>query len=64
MISEFKGFEVIRRFEKLSQINYIIESDEMRLKQVIMNLLSNALKFTRRDGQIKITTTLIQSLDK
>ena len=64
MISEFKGFEVIRRFEKLSQIYYIIESDEMRLKQVIMNLLSNALKFTRRDGQIKITTTLIQSLDK
>jgi signal transduction histidine kinase len=32
--------------------NLMIESDEKRIKQVLMNLQSNALKFTREGGKI------------
>ena len=32
--------------------NFIVESDEKRIKQVLMNLQSNALKFTKEGGEI------------
>ena len=37
----------------------IIETDEKRMKQVLMNLLSNALKFTKNAGKIKIKIELV-----
>ena len=39
----------------------MIESDEMRIKQVLINLQSNSLKFTRAGGKIKVTTYLVKS---
>lgn len=36
------------------KLNLILSSDEKRIKQVLMNLLSNSLKFTRDCGKIKI----------
>jgi PAS domain S-box-containing protein len=36
----------------------IIDSDSRRIKQIILNILSNAIKFTPKDGEIAITTAL------
>jgi signal transduction histidine kinase len=41
--------------------NLLIESDEKRIKQVLMNLQSNALKFTREGGKIQIITEFVQA---
>lgn len=64
MESEFVGFEVDNKVSSTGKLlNFVITSDEMRLKQVIMNLQSNALKFTRSGGKVKITATYVQSID-
>jgi CheY-like chemotaxis protein len=43
--------------------NYIVNSDATRLKQVILNLISNAVKFTR-SGSIDIHAYLQNSMDE
>ena len=54
--SNFSSFKDI----PISEQNHNIESDEKRIKQVLMNLQSNALKFTKEGGTIKIVCEFIQ----
>jgi signal transduction histidine kinase len=40
----------------------VIRADERKVKQVLLNLLSNALKFTREAGRIDVRATLTEGL--
>jgi signal transduction histidine kinase len=44
------------------QQNLFIESDEKRIKQVLINLQSNALKFTKEGGKIRILCEFIKGV--
>lgn len=48
---KFKNFE---KFEKSEDINYLVKTDQKRMQQVLLNLYSNALKFTDKQGKILI----------
>jgi signal transduction histidine kinase len=43
----------------VADLNLLIESDEKRIKQVLMNLQSNGLKFTKEGGKIQIICEFI-----
>lgn len=45
--------------EKNLEIINSIFSDERRIQQILLNILSNALKFTNKDGQIKILVKIL-----
>ena len=42
---------------------YLVVSDEQRIIQVVLNLLSNALKFTSKVGKIIIVCSLVREND-
>ncbi len=40
---------------------YVIKADQFKLSQVVRNLISNALKFTPTNGQVKVIIEKIQT---
>ncbi|MBI5604860.1 MAG: PAS domain S-box protein [Deltaproteobacteria bacterium] len=42
------------------EADLIIETDQMKLKQILMNLLSNALKFNREGGSVRLTAKCVR----
>ncbi len=55
--AESKGLQLI--FECASDVPQYVQTDQGKLRQILINLLGNALKFTR-EGSVKLRTSLLK----
>ncbi len=44
-------------FDVPSDVDYLVKADALRLKQVLINIISNAIKYNREHGEVKISAT-------
>lgn len=56
--AEQTGITLESKFLNLDHVDFKIKTDEQRVQQILLNLMSNAMKFTQR-GTITIVTELI-----
>ena len=63
------NFKIAEKKQKLvvnidDQIPKVIKTDDQRLSQALMNLLTNAVKFTPEEGSITLNVKLLERADK
>jgi signal transduction histidine kinase/GAF domain-containing protein/ActR/RegA family two-component response regulator len=46
---------IVIKVQNFSRKNYIVEVDDLRIKQVILNLLTNAIKYNKINGTVTVT---------
>jgi signal transduction histidine kinase len=56
ILSEFEAYSVQKNINVILEggSDNVIESDEMILKEILANLISNALKYSHKDSEVKI----------
>jgi len=47
-----------------SLYSVLVESDSEKIKQILMNLISNAIKFTKRDGSVNVSIKQVEQKEK
>jgi signal transduction histidine kinase/AmiR/NasT family two-component response regulator len=43
------------KYENIPECSYLVEADPLRLKQVILNLISNAIKYNFKNGSVSVS---------
>jgi signal transduction histidine kinase len=58
-----KNIKLSAEIDKISNLDFIqmIYGDERRYLQILLNFLSNSLKFTNEGGEIKVEVKIIES---
>lgn len=46
----------------LKKLNMMIRSDKLKVKQVLMNLFSNAIKYTKENGNVRIVCQYVKGV--
>ncbi|MDQ7090162.1 MAG: ATP-binding protein [Methylococcales bacterium] len=49
------------KIKLLTNLNYTINADYTRLKQIIINLVSNAIKYNRKGGVINVSAIIVEN---
>lgn len=52
----------LRQIECINQVgenNYVVRADKVRLKQVVLNLFSNAVKYNREQGRVILSVEIV-----
>ena len=60
--AEQTGITLTSKFLNLDHLNFLVKTDEQRVQQILLNLMSNAMKFTKR-GEVSVVTELIWRQD-
>jgi len=59
LVSPLAEKENIRIVDQISEQNYVLKADANRLKQIMINLISNAVKYNSKNGHVTISAEML-----